>query len=231
MNAGGSADSLDAIRADVIACQACPRLREYCARVARERSPAHRHDTYWGRPVPAFGDPAARLILVGLAPAAHGANRTGRMFTGDVPGGAADFLMEALHACRFASQPFSRSADDGLQLHGLWLTAAVRCAPPQNRPLPEEVRRCAPYLARELALLPETAVVVALGRLAFDVLFRLLGEGTRPRPRFEHGGIYRLASGRTLVASYHPSRQNTNTGKLTQAMLRDVLRQARRLAG
>ncbi len=222
--------NLDTLSQAVIQCEACPRLREYCARIAREKAPAHRDETYWARPVPGLGDPDARVVLVGLAPAAHGANRTGRMFTGDVPGGASDFLMAALHAVGFASLPHSRSADDGLVLTGLWITAAVRCAPPDNKPTPEEVRRCTPWLEQELALLPPDAVLVALGRLAFDVLFRLFGAGTRPKPAFEHGGIYRLAGGRTIVASYHPSRQNTNTGKLTQPMLREALRTAQTIA-
>jgi uracil-DNA glycosylase family 4 len=220
----------ESLREVIIHCEACPRLREYCARIAREKAPAHRSETYWARPVPGLGDPGARVILVGLAPAAHGANRTGRMFTGDVPGGASDFLMAALHDVGFASLPHSRSADDGLVLTGLWITAAVRCAPPDNKPTPGEIRRCARWLEQELSLLPGDAVLVALGRLAFDVLFRLYGAGTRPKPLFEHGGVYRLAGGRVIVGSYHPSRQNTNTGKLTPKMLRDALRTARRLA-
>jgi uracil-DNA glycosylase family 4 len=225
--------ALAAARAGIVACNACPRLRAYCAAVAREKRPAYRTDTYWARPVPGFGDPAARIVLVGLAPAAHGANRTGRLFTGDVPGGASDFLMAAMHACGLASQPTSRSADDGLMLHGAYLTSAVRCAPPDNRPLPAEIVRCFPHLAAEVAALPDARVFVALGRLAFDAVRKLLkmrGEAEPPRPAFAHGAVIPYASGLSIVASYHPSRQNTQTGRLTQAMLRDTLRTARKAA-
>jgi uracil-DNA glycosylase family 4 len=203
--------------------------------VARDgRAAAYRHDTYWARPVPGWGDPAARIVLVGLAPAAHGANRTGRLFTGDVPGGSSDFLMRALHACGLASLPASRSIDDGLTLTDVWISAAVRCAPPDNAPVPSEVQRCLGFLERELEALPRTRVVVALGRLAFDVLRRVLppaGAPQRRRPAFEHEGVYRTADGRAVVASYHPSRQNTQTGRLTQAMLRRAIRRAKALAG
>lgn len=222
------------MQAAVVACEACPRLRSYCAGVAREKRAAYRHDTYWARPVPGWGDPAARIVLVGLAPAAHGANRTGRLFTGDVPGGASDFLMQALHACGLASLPTSRSMNDGLTLTDLWISAVVRCAPPDNAPLPAEVRRCVPFLDAELRALPHARVVLALGRLSFDVLQRLLPfEGTPPRRRqaFGHGKVYRTAGGRVVVASYHPSRQNTQTGRLTQSMLRRAIRRARTLAG
>lgn len=194
-------------------------------------------DAYWARPVPGFGDAAASVVLVGLAPAAHGANRTGRMFTGDGTDGmgSSDFLMRALHATGFANQPTSRSADDGLCLTGLWMTAAVRCAPPDNAPLPEEVLHCADWLTRELRLLPSTRVVVALGRLAFDaVLAHVAAAGAvvpRPKPKFAHGAEVRVgADSPVLLASYHPSRQNTQTGRLTPEMLASVFRRAREIA-
>jgi uracil-DNA glycosylase family 4 len=173
-------------------------------------------------------------VLVGLAPAAHGANRTGRLFTGDVPGGSSDFLMQALHACGLASLPSSRSADDGLTLTDVWISAAVRCAPPGNTPLPVEVARCLPFLDAELRALPKARVVLALGRLAFDVVQRLrpaAGAGQTRRRAFEHEGVYRTTDGLDVVASYHPSRQNTQTGRLTQAMLRRAIRRAQALAG
>ena len=226
--------SLDAVRAAIVACEACPRLRTYCTHIAREKRPtAYRNDVYWGRPVPGFGDPAARLMIVGLAPAAHGANRTGRLFTGDVPGGASDFLMNALHACGMASLPTSRAVDDGLVLDGVYIASAVRCAPPDNKPLPLEVARCTHHLDAEVAALPDVRVFVALGRLAFAVIWPLLERrGLRPdaRPVFEHGAAFRLDAGVHVVASYHPSRQNTQTGRLTQPMLRSALRRAMRLA-
>jgi len=184
--------------------------------------------------VAGFGDPDARILLLGLAPAAHGANRTGRLFTGDVPGGSSDFLMAALHACALASQPTSRSAHDGLLLDGVWISAAVRCAPPDNKPLPIEVQRCSSFLSTELAALPRARVVVALGRLAFDVMLKMWPEApgsALARPVFAHGGVYPRGADRTLVASYHPSRQNTQTGRLTQRMLRQALRRAKTLAG
>lgn len=222
-------DGLANVRAAIVACDACPRLRAYCARIAREKRAAYRHDTYWARPVPGFGDPAARIVLVGLAPAAHGANRTGRLFTGDVPGGSSDFLMAAMHACGLASHPSSRSADDGLTLSDVYITSAVRCAPPDNKPLPIEIARCHPHFAAEVAALPNARVFVALGRLAFDAVRKLLktqGAEALHRPTFEHGAVLRYRDGRALVASYHPSRQNTNTGRLTQPMLRQALRAA-----
>lgn len=218
---------LDAVRASIVTCEACPRLREYCARVGREKRAAYRHDTYWARPVPGWGDPDAHIVLLGLAPAAHGANRTGRLFTGDVPGGSSDFLMQALHACGLASQPWSRAADDGVTLSGVWISAAVRCAPPDNAPAPAEVDRCFGHLEQEWRALPNARVILALGRLAFDVARRVLPpHDNARRPAFEHEGMYRAADGRAVVASYHPSRQNTQTGRLTQAMLRSAIRQA-----
>ncbi len=219
------------VRRSIITCTACPRLRSYCERIGREKRAAYRGETYWARPVAGFGDPAAQVVLIGLAPAAHGANRTGRNFTGDGAGGSGDFLMAALHANGFANQPISRSIDDGLQLRGAWIMAAVRCAPPDNKPTPEEIARCHPHMRDELAALPNVRVIVALGRIAFDAVFRLLAErGVKPprRPAFEHNGIYRLAGAPIVIASYHPSRQNTHTGRLTPAMLKQVFRDARR---
>lgn len=225
---------LDAVHRAIVSCDRCPRLREYCATVAAVKKRAHRDDTYWGRPVPGFGDPDARLLLVALAPAAHGANRTGRVFTGDGPGGSGDFLMAALHRTDFANMPTSRHAGDGLQLRDAFITSAVRCAPPGNRPLPDESARCLDHLAAEVAHLPNVRVVVALGRIAFDAWLQLLRrQGVTPpppRPQFGHGIVVDPGAGAPLLmGSYHPSRQNTNTGKLTAAMLEQVFRNARRL--
>jgi uracil-DNA glycosylase family 4 len=207
-------------------------LREHCRRVAREKRRAFNAETYWARPVPGFGDPRARLLIVGLAPAAHGANRTGRVFTGDGIGGSGDFLMAAMHRAGFANIPTSRSADDGLRLHDAFIAAAVRCAPPGNKPTPEEILECLPHLEAEVAALPRVRVVLALGRIAFDAYLRLLARrGTvfRPKPRFEHGAAIAISRTLTLVGSYHPSRQNTNTGKLTGRMLDDVFGRAARI--
>jgi uracil-DNA glycosylase family 4 len=200
--------------------------------VAREKRRAFRDDTYWGKPVPGFGDPQARLLLVGLAPAAHGANRTGRVFTGDGVGGSGDFLMAALHRAGFANIPTSQHPDDGLALRNAFIAAAVRCAPPDNKPTPEEIARCLPHLGAEIDALRRIRVVVALGKIAFDAYLQLLkGRGVtmRPRPAFGHGEAHRLPNGQTLVGCYHPSRQNTNTGKLTAPMMDDVFRLARSL--
>jgi uracil-DNA glycosylase family 4 len=223
--------TLATVRAEIVACNDCPRLRRYCARVAEEKKAAHRDDTYWGRPVPGFGDPRARLLLVGLAPAAHGANRTGRVFTGD---GSGDFLLSALHATGFANIPTSRSADDGLVLRDAYILAAVRCAPPDNKPLPGEIERCRRHLAAEVAALPSVRVVVALGKIGHDAYLAHVAavHGVRPRPRpaFGHGSEARLDPGLPiLLGSYHPSRQNTNTGKLTPPMMRSVFARARTL--
>jgi uracil-DNA glycosylase family 4 len=224
------------VRASIVSCEGCARLRTYCRRVAQEKKRAHRLDTYWGRPVPGFGDPDARLLLVGLAPAAHGANRTGRGFTGD---GSGDFLMSALHHTGFANIPTSHHIDDGLKLTDAYILSAVRCAPPDNKPTPEEIARCLAHLEAEVAQLPHVRVVVALGKIAFDAWVRLLrrrGAAPSPRPHFGHGIIVRMGGDATdvpqptLVGCYHPSRQNTNTGKLTARMMEDVFREARRLA-
>ena len=222
--------SLAAIRGRIIACERCPRLRAHCARVARDKRAAYRDQPYWGRPVPGFGDRRARVLVLGLAPAAHGANRTGRVFTGD---GSADFLMRAMHGAGFASRATSRARDDGLTLTDAYIAAVVRCAPPANRPTPAEIANCRPHIEAELRALANLRVIVALGKVAFDAYWRLaVGPGQRPRPRpgFAHGLVFRAAGACSLVASYHPSRQNTNTGRLTPDMLAAVFEQARRLA-
>ena len=231
-------DELARIRDTITSCERCPRLREYCRRIGREKRAAYRHDTYWAKPVPGFGDPAAAIGIVGLAPAAHGANRTGRNFTGDGVGGSSDFLMAALHANGLANQPVSRGLDDGLELRRAWIAAAVRCAPPDNLPTPAEIAACQPHLAAELAALPNLRVYVALGRIAYDAVWRIVGtkehrgfarnsgKPVSSRPPFGHGARYRTANGRLVIAAYRPSRQNTNTGRLTPKMLRDVFRVA-----
>jgi len=222
--------ALTAVRDAIVACEACPRLRQYCQRIGQEKRRAYRDETYWARPVPGFGDPAARLLILGLAPAAHGANRTGRVFTGDGVGASGDFLMTALNEAGFANLRTSQRVDDGLTLKDAYIAAAVRCAPPDNKPTPEEISRCQPHLVAELAALPRLRVVVALGRIAFDAYLALLKQQlvVRPRPQFGHGSVHKLPNGITLVGSYHPSRQNTNTGRLTPQMLRDVFVEAAR---
>ena len=222
-------DGLAALARTIVDCRACPRLVAYREAVARAKRRQFRDERYWGRPLPGFGDPRAGLLIVGLAPAAHGANRTGRMFTGDASG---DWLTRALHQTGFANQPVSVRADDGLRLRAAFVTAAVRCAPPDNRPTPDELARCRPYLARERALLGRVRVVVALGAIAFRAVLateRARGVALpRPLPRFGHGAELALEEV-VLLASYHPSRQNTQTGVLTEAMLRAVFRRARTL--
>jgi len=206
-------------------------LRDYCARVAQEKRRAFRDETYWGKPVPGFGDPRARLLLIGLAPAAHGANRTGRVFTGDGPGGSGDFLMAALHRAGFASIPTSRHPDDGLRLRDAFIAAAVRCAPPDNKPTPDEIANCRVHLDAEIAALPRVAVVVAFGKIAFDAYLSLLksrGLTIRPRPEFGHALAHEMPNGVTLIGCYHPSRQNTNTGRLDARMMDRVFVLARR---
>jgi uracil-DNA glycosylase family 4 len=217
---------LGALERQITACRACPRLVAWREQVARDRRAAFRDQHYWARPVPGFGDPAARVAIVGLAPAAHGANRTGRMFTGDRSG---DFLYAALWRTGFASQPTAVRRDDGLTLDGAWITAAVRCAPPANKPAPDERDRCRPFLERELALLTELRVYLPLGQFGYQVLCRVLG--LRRAPRFGHGVEVALDDGRAVVCSYHVSQQNTFTGKLTEPMFDAVLRRARQLAG
>ena len=221
---------LSEVQAAIVDCEACPRLRNYCGQIAREKRRAFRNDTYWGKPVPGFGDPSARLLLVGLAPAAHGANRTGRVFTGDGVGGSGDFLMAALHRAGFSNIPTSHHPGDGLVLHDAFIAAAVRCAPPANKPTPEEIARCLPHLEAELEALPNVQVVIALGKIGFDAYLQLLKRRhivVRPRPAFGHAVGQRLPNGQTLIGCYHPSRQNTNTGKLTARMMDAVFRKAR----
>jgi uracil-DNA glycosylase family 4 len=223
---------LQRARDAIVACERCVRLRDYCQRIGREKRRAYRDDVYWARPVPGFGDPQARLLIVGLAPAAHGANRTGRVFTGDGTGGSGDFLMSALHRAGFANRPTSHHRDDGLQLHDAFIAAAVRCAPPDNRPTPAEISNCLPHLDAEIDTFSRLRAIVALGRIGFDAYLQLLkskGIGAQPRPRFGHGSIDRLSNGLTLIGCYHPSRQNTNTGKLTATMLDAVFETARRV--
>jgi uracil-DNA glycosylase family 4 len=223
--------SLRAVSEQIVNCERCPRLRTYCAEIARTKKKAHRDEIYWGRPVPGFGDPRARVLLIGLAPAAHGANRTGRVFTGDGPGGSGDFLMAALHRAGFANIPTSRHPGDGLTLQDAFIAAAARCAPPDNKPTPEEILNCRVHLDAELAALPDVRVVVALGKIAFDAYLQLLkqrGAAIQPRPAFGHGIVHALPNGQTLIGCYHPSRQNTNTGKLTPRMIDDVFRLTRR---
>jgi uracil-DNA glycosylase family 4 len=221
-----AAAGLAELAAAVHECRRCPRLVAWREQVAREKRAAFRAETYWGRPIAGFGDPAARVALLGLAPAAHGANRTGRVFTGDRSG---DFLFAALHRTGFANQPHSVHAGDGLALRDCWITAAVRCAPPANKPLPAERDACAAWLRAELDLLPGIRVLVCLGAFAWEAALRQLAPLTRPRPRFGHGATAR-AGDRVLVGSFHPSQQNTFTGRLTPAMLDAVLEQARTLA-
>jgi uracil-DNA glycosylase family 4 len=212
------------LEAEIISCRRCPRLVEWREKVAREKKAAHAGETYWGRPVPGFGDPAAKVIVLGLAPAAHGANRTGRYFTGDRSG---EFLFGTLCRTGYSSSPVSRHVGDGLRLSGLWISAAVRCAPPQNKPTPAEREACLPYAARELELLPARCVV-CLGAFAWDAALRIYG--IRPKPKFTHGAEHVTSSGLTLLGCYHPSQQNTFTGVLTPAMLDQVLLRAKELA-
>jgi uracil-DNA glycosylase family 4 len=216
---------LEAIQSRVVACRACPRLVEWRESVAEEKRAAYRDWDYWGRPVPAFGDPQARIVVVGLAPAAHGANRTGRMFTGDRSG---DFLFASLHRTGFANQAEAVSRDDGLVLNDVWITAPVRCAPPANKPTIIERDTCRPFLDEELDLLTEAKVFDVLGGFGYQVLAGLLG--ITPRPKFGHGVEVPAPEGRTILCSYHVSQQNTYTGRLTEPMLDDVFIRARQLA-
>ena len=220
--------ALATLDAEVVECRRCPRLVAWRELVAREKVARYRDEPYWGRPVPGFGDPDARILLIGLAPAAHGGNRTGRVFTGDASG---DFLWKALYDEGLANMPSSRRADDGLALRDVYITAAVKTAPPQNKPTIEERDNCAPYLVRELTLLDQVRVIVPLGLFGWEAAFRTLeavGYPVRPRPRFGHGAEARVGP-YDVVTSFHPSQQNTFTGRLTAAMLGDVLRRAKEL--
>jgi uracil-DNA glycosylase len=225
-------DTLGVIHAGIVACERCRRLRAYCGRIAEQKKREFQGWSYWGKPVPGFGDPQARLLVVGLAPAAHGGNRTGRVFTGDSSG---DWLYEALHRFGFANQPKSANRDDGLRLSDCYVTAAARCAPPDNRPTALELHRCRPWLARELALLTRVRVVIGLGGIAREAWLRASGWWDRlppgERPAFGHCSATTLPDGTVFIASYHPSRQNTNTGRLTRAMWYRTFREARRILG
>ncbi len=234
-----SRDSLRRVASDVVACTRCPRLRAWCVHVARTKRAAYRDQEYWGLPIPGFGDPDARVLLLGLAPGAHGANRTGRIFTGDRSG---DFLFGSLYRTGFANQPESVARTDDLRLTGAWISASARCAPPGNRPAPEEIRNCLPYFCRELLLLRNASLVVALGGIAFQAAFTafaMLGiEVPRPRTAFGHGVLvpggradHALPARPAVLASYHPSQQNTQTGRLTAPMFDRIFRTARDLAG
>ena len=215
-------DSLSLVTSQIVDCRLCPRLVAWREKVAVEKRASFADEEYWGRPIPGFGDPAARLLVVGLAPAAHGGNRTGRVFTGDRSG---DWLFRALHRAGYANQPTSEHRDDGLQLHDAYIAAAVRCAPPANKPTTEERDTCLPYLQREWALLTEVQVVVVLGSFAYQVIAGMTG--LRPRPRFGHGVEATLPDGKTLICSYHPSQQNTFTGTLTEPMFDAIFERAR----
>jgi uracil-DNA glycosylase family 4 len=219
-------DSLARINAEVVDCRLCPRLVAWREAVAHEKRASFAAEDYWGRPVPGFGDPAARLLVVGLAPAAHGANRTGRMFTGDRSG---DWLFRALHRAGYANQPTSVGADDGLRLSDAYISAAVRCAPPANKPTPLERDTCMPYLERDLSVLRDVRAIVALGQFGYDAVCRVLR--LRPRPRFGHLAEVSVDDRRTIVCSFHPSQQNTFTGKLTEPMFDAVFSRARQLSG
>jgi uracil-DNA glycosylase family 4 len=223
---------LNILNTEIVSCRKCPRLRNHCEQVASVKRRAYRDQQYWGQPVPAFGDPEARILILGLAPGAHGSNRTGRMFTGDKSG---DFLYRALYENGLASSPASVHRDDGLTLRDVFITASARCAPPDNKPTPEEIRNCRPFLERELELLQNVRVVVALGKIAFDTYLDILKSrgviASRAPFVFGHNRAHQVGPGQPLlISSYHPSQQNTSTGKLTQKMLREVFRDARKAA-
>jgi len=228
----GSPKTLEALNARIIKCDLCPRLRAHCTEIARVRRRAYMEWEYWGRPVPSFGDQEARVLALGLSPGAHGSNRTGRPFTGD---GSGHFLYPVLYEAGFASQPNATSSQDGMKLRDLWITSVGRCAPPGNKPSPEELRNCSPWLDEEMALLKNLRVVVCLGRIAFDGLLaheqRQSGKIARSRYPFGHGNEFTLPGGLQAITSYHPSLQNTNTGKLTKLMFLRVFMRAREMAG
>lgn len=225
------AKTLDELNSRIVACERCPRLREYCAEIARVKRRQYVEWDYWGRPVPSFGDPKARVLILGLAPGAHGSNRTGRPFTGD---GSGNFLYPVLYETGFASQPDAVSRNDGMRLFDLQITSVGRCAPPANKPTPEELRNCAPWLDQEIALLPNLRVVVCLGKIAFDGLLAYAQRTGKISSRagyvFAHGAEYILPGSPAVIASYHPSLQNTNTGKLTKPMFLAIFNRARQLA-
>jgi uracil-DNA glycosylase family 4 len=227
----GPTPALAAVHRAIAACERCPRLRRHCQQIAVTKRAAFRDETYWGRPVPGFGDPEARLLVIGLAPAAHGANRTGRVFTGDGAGGSGDFLMAAMHAGGFANQPISRHPGDGLRLLDAFIAAAVRCAPPDNKPTPAEFAQCESHLLAEWDALPRVCAVLCLGKLAWDSTWRALARRghrvPRPRPAFAHGVVVPVDDGVTIIGAYHPSRQNTHTGRLTPSMMAAVFAVAR----
>jgi uracil-DNA glycosylase family 4 len=222
---------LTVLNREVIACTRCPRLVAYREQVAREKRRAYRDCEYWGKPVPGFGDPEARVLVMGLAPGAHGSNRTGRPFTGDASG---KFMFPVLHETGFANQPNATDRNDGLKLKDLYITAAVRCAPPANKPTPQELAECSHFLDREIAGLEKTKIVVALGKIGFDAYLNYLKRRglllNRQQYVFKHGASYRLPDGKVLLASYHPSNQNTQTGKLTRTMFVKIFKEAARLA-
>ena len=221
---------LNELNESIIQCRRCPRLVEYRQRVAREKRRAFAGEVYWGRPVPATGDPRAGILIVGLAPGAHGSNRTGRMFTGD---GSGDFLTPALFRAGLANQPSSTNLGDGLRLEGIYIAAVAHCAPPDNKPTPQEIANCRPYLLTHLELLEDVRVLLTLGKIAFDAMLLALEERgvmlPRPRPRFAHGAVYELG-GYVVIATYHPSRQNTQTGRLTSEMFDAILSRAKQAA-
>jgi uracil-DNA glycosylase family 4 len=224
-------DWLTQLNAEIVACVRCPRLVEYREKIACEKRRAYRGCEYWGKPVPGFGDPAARVLVLGLAPGAHGSNRTGRPFTGDASG---KFMFPVLHETGFANQPNATEREDGLELTDLYITAAARCAPPDNKPLPQELANCAPFLDREVDGLKNVKVVVALGKIGFDAYLNYLKRrGQLPSRKeyvFQHGASYKMADGKTLLASYHPSNQNTQTGKLTREMFVRIFKDAAKIA-
>ena len=225
-------DWLTVLNREVIACARCPRLVAYREQIAREKRRAYRDWEYWGKPVPGFGDPTARVLVMGLAPGAHGSNRTGRPFTGDASG---NFMYPVLYEVGFASQPTAKDRNDGLTLKNLYITAAVRCAPPDNKPTPQELAACAPFLDREIAGLENLKVVVALGKIGFDAYLNFLKRrgvlASKKGYLFKHGATYSIPDGKVLLASYHPSNQNTQTGKLTRKMFLKIFQEAARLAG